>query len=90
MKLSVSQVERYVPPLSSALTSELTALWREVFQSDYAPIDKVLEGTERQVNSDIFYVARKDGRIVGSSHVTTARSDPRIGGLGQRGWIALG
>ncbi len=83
MKLSASQVERYVPPISSALASELIGLWEGIFQSDYAAMAEVLAGKESQTNSDIFYVARKDGRVVGSSHVTTARSDPRIGGLGE-------
>ena len=83
MNLSADQVERYVPPVSSALASELIGLWEGIFQSDYSAMAKVLAGKESQANSDIFYVARKDGRVVGSSHVTTARSDPQIGGLGE-------
>ncbi len=83
MKLSAGQVERHVPPISSGLASELLALWDEVFQGEYSATAKVLAGKDSQANSDIFYVARKDGRVVGTSHLTIARADPRIGGLGE-------
>ena len=77
------RVEQYITPVSPELAWELRCLWQQVFQSDYESRDDILKGKEKHGNNDAIYVARQDGKVVGTSCVTSSVAEPRIGGLGQ-------
>ena len=76
------RVEQYTAPIPPDLALALSSLWQQIFQSDYESRDDILKGKEKHANKDTLYVARQDGKIVGTSCVTSSLAEPRIGGLG--------
>ena len=77
------QVECSEPPVEAALKSELVPLWEGTFDTPYDFLQPVLAGREAEINRDAIYRVRMDGRVVATSHVTTAHADPTLGGLGE-------
>ena len=76
-------IQRHVAPLDAELVRQLCQLWQDTFQVDYAPIGRVVGGSEHDTNLDIVYFVQDGGEIVATTHLTVSRRDPRIGGLGE-------
>jgi len=72
---------RFETPLENELIEELVRFWQEVFGFVYSR--SVLAGDEACFNRDIIYVAREDGKIAGTCHLTVPCGDNAIAGLGE-------
>jgi len=73
----------YEPPLPENVVAELLLFWQDLFQTEYEPFRDILVGEEVRQNQDVFYVAMRGERIVATCHLTVARSNPELGGLGE-------
>lgn len=82
------QFERTEVPVKEDVAKELGSLWGDIFKTDYSGMMGVLEGQESDFNTDIIYLARHNGRIVATTHLTVSRDDPRLGGFGEVATIA--
>jgi len=79
----ISHFEISEKGLDEQMISELIALWQEIFQTGYSSFRPVLFGEECISNRDIIFVARQDGKIIGTSHLTISITNPELGGLGE-------
>ena len=77
------RIERTEPPLEENQKEQFVALWEGIFETSYDFLENTLTGAEAKFNSDLFYSISRDGETAATSHVTAARRDPGIGGLGE-------
>jgi GNAT superfamily N-acetyltransferase len=70
-------------PLPPALRAELVAFWSQIFQIPFNELDEVLAGEEGAVNTDVFYLARRQNELAATCHLTRSHLDPRLGGMGE-------
>ncbi|MBM82552.1 MAG: hypothetical protein CMJ78_18465, partial [Planctomycetaceae bacterium] len=70
-------------PVASPLADELVQLWESTFGDSYADFRPVLEGSEQPVNCNRLYLVNENDRVVATTQLTTNRTDPTIGGLGE-------
>ena len=71
------------PPLPAELIEELVTFWEAIFQTPYGDYRPALAGAEATSNHDIIYLVRAGDEVVGTSHLTTSRAVPSLGGLGE-------
>ena len=77
------RIERTEPPLEENQKEQFVALWEGIFETSYHFLENTLIGAEAKFNSDLFYSISRDGETAATSHVTAARRDAKIGGLGE-------
>ncbi len=77
------RIERTEPPLEESQKEQFVELWEGIFETSYDFLENTLIGAEAKFNSDLFYSISPDGETAATSHVTVARRDPEIGGLGE-------
>ena len=77
------RIERTEPPLEGNQKEQFVALWEKIFETSYDFLENTLTGAEGKFNRDLIYSISRDGETAATSHVTVARRDPEIGGLGE-------
>lgn len=77
------RIELTEPPLEENQKEQFVALWEGIFETSYDFLENTLVGAEAEFNRDLFYSIPRDGETAATSHVTVARRDPTIGGLGE-------
>ena len=80
---AVPEITVFEPPLPGDLIQDLVDFWQGVFQTDYETMRGILNGREAGQNRDIVYLVTQGGKTVGTCHLTTAESNPELGGLGE-------
>ena len=76
-------IEKLEVPLRENQVSEFVYFWRKYFGASDEYSEDLLSGCEIEHNRNTIYVARIDGELVGTVHLTVARSSLAIGGLGE-------
>lgn len=79
---SASGFETIEPPVAEALNTELTKFLTTVF-GGCPGMKEILQGNERPVNDDVFYVCRRNGQVASMCHLTVSRTNPELGGFGE-------
>ena len=74
---------KITPPLPEELIAELTKLWEDTFETSYESFHSLLRGAERDDNHNTVYLLREQEQLVGTCHLTTSKSLPQLGGLGE-------
>ena len=82
------ELERHEAPIPDRLADELVGFWEALYGASYDAFRAMLRGSEVLHNSDIVYVHRQAGRVVGTCHLTAAKAVPGIAGLGEVGTAA--
>ena len=77
------QVRQFEPPVDALLADELIDFWHTTFETSFEAMRAILAGGESAVNRDVFLVARVDGRLAGTCHLTVGRFSHVLGGLGE-------
>jgi GNAT superfamily N-acetyltransferase len=61
----------------------MKALWEAIFHTAYDGVLPILRGAELPDNRDVFLIARENGALAGTCHLTISRAQPELGGLGE-------
>ena len=76
-------IDRLEVPLREDQAPEFTDFWRRFFGPSDEYSEDMLGGCEIEHNRNTVYVARIDGKLVGTVHLTVAKSSLALGGLGE-------
>lgn len=82
-RLHAMKYERVEVPVSDELLAELIEFWRPLAGAECEAYRGVLSGQECAYNEDVVYLAREDGRLAGTTHLTIPRTLPGLGGFGE-------
>ena len=77
------EIIEYEPPIDPHLADELVELWESSLPGDYSQQRVIMAGEERAYNRDLYFVARQDGQLAGTCHLTVELANDRVGGMGQ-------
>ena len=72
-------IERYTSPFDC---DEVINLWSDIFGEYEAELEKIqCDGTEEEVNTDIVYLAKENGKLLGVVHTTISKTEPLLAGM---------
>lgn len=73
------EIQRYTSPFDC---DEVVNLWSEIFGEYEAELEKIqCDGSESQLNTDIVYLAKENGKILGAVHTTISKTEPLLAGM---------
>jgi ribosomal protein S18 acetylase RimI-like enzyme len=79
----VMHIHRVDVLLDEPLAQEVLAFWAGIFPDSAKSFRQEYAGQEADHNRDTLYLARIDGRLVGTTRLTVGLSTPSLGGLGE-------
>lgn len=72
-------IERYTSPFEC---DEVISLWANIFGDYEAELERVqCDGSETEFNTDIVYLAKENGKLLGAVHTTVSKLNPEFAGM---------